>query len=237
MNTMIKKGNYLLDCAIRHYKTIGIIAAGSAFVALATAGVIQYNNYQLEKAYERVVAIQKYIETEVGRKTKISDFEAIQFNTPEEKWNTIAHESSEAAKKSGNIQLQAIFSAYQGLAAQELGNKQEAITHFEAAAQKSSNPALGAEYQLSALLLELDSNEEMVRNKALAGIKQLAEKKGLPVQALALYYLGEYAWTKAEYQDAQNYWSQLVIGSQSNPDFANLELIKKAKTKLKLMKA
>ncbi len=214
-----------------------MIVAGSALVALATAGVIQYNNYQLAKAYERVVTIQKYLETEVGRKTKISDFEAIQFNTPEEKWTTIDHESAQAAKKSGNIKLQAVFSAYQGLAAQELGNKQEAIAHFEKAAQTSSNRALAAEYQLSALLLELDHSEEMVRNKALAGIKQLAEKKGLPVQALALYYLGEYAWTKGDYQDAQNYWSQLVISSQSNPDFAQLELIKKTKTKLKLMKA
>ena len=234
MNYIIKKGNLLLNFITAHYKIVAFTIAGIIFTAFGIAGFFQYQTYRLEKGYERVATIQKYIDSEVGTKKQVSDLEAIQFNTTEEKWKTIEQESIAAQKNYGDTKLQGLFSAYQAQSALELGKKAEAVSLFKAASKQIVDKSLAAQYSVSMALLQLDS--EASKNEGLETLQTIADQKEIPAHTLALYYLGEYAWTESRFTDAQNYWSQLVIASQSDKSLVNLELIKKAKVKLKLMK-
>ena len=235
MNHIIKKGNLLLALIVANYRLVAATLAGCLFTGFAFAGFFQYQTYRLEKGYEYIATIQKYIESEVGKKRQTSDLEAIQFDSLEEKWATIEQESVKAQKNYGNTKLSGLFSAYQAQAALELGKQKEAIALFSAASKNSADKNLAAQYLLSVALLQLDSKTD--KKEGLATLESLADQKEIPAHALALYYLGEFAWTENRYPDAQNYWSQLVIASQSNKSLINLELIKKTKAKLKLMKA
>jgi tetratricopeptide (TPR) repeat protein len=237
MNTMIQKSSQFFSLVKTHQKNIGIALIGISVLAGGMYGFQQYHLYQTEQAYAKLLTIEKYLMTEIGKKQKISDFEAIQFLTADEKWNVIEAESSKAKNAFSGTKLKGVFTAYHGRALLEQGRKEAAIDDFIEASNSIADPAMAAQFALKAAALQLDSENETIRQNGLEKIKALVNKKHLPVHIFALHTLGEYAWINKKYDEAQNYWSQLLISVQSDKQLENLELIKEVKTRLKTIKA
>lgn len=226
--------NFLLT----NYRQIGLALAGCAVVALAVFGYVQYRQHAEEKAYDALAQIQYYMNAEVGKAARISDFEAVQFNTEAEKWAQVERQTRDAISKHGNSSLRGLYLAYLGIATEHQGRKADAIALTSEAAASIKSREVASLYQVKAALLELDQADAAVKARGLATLQALSSKADLPAQEIALYYLGEYAWTQKKFSEAQNYWSQLTHKNRKGSDTArNSIFADRARAKLKLMKA
>jgi hypothetical protein len=221
-----------------HYKQIGLALAGCAVVALSVFGYIQYRQHAEEKAYDALAQIQYYMNAEVGKAARISDFEAVQFNTEAEKWAQVEHQTRDAINKHGNSSLRGLYLAYLAIANEHQGRKTDAIALTHEAADVIKSREVASLYQVRAALLELDEADAAVKARGIATLQALSNKADLPAQEIALYYLGEYAWTQKKFSEAQNYWSQLIHKNRKGSDTArNSMFVDRARAKLKLIKA
>lgn len=90
------------------------------------------------------------------------------------------------------------------------GKNDQAIKVLSKAASYVPSQSLKEFYLLKLTLLKMDSEDEKNKKEGLESLKAMAENVNGYTHEASLYHLGFYYWNKKEYQDAQNYWRQLI---------------------------
>ena len=162
------------------------------------------------------------------------DFDTKEFKTKEEKWvkvESLFRKGYEDNKSSG---LAPIFLAYQSEALLNMGKNLEAISVLKKAVNLVSSEEVKSYYQVKLALMQIDSDDKNMQNDGLSILKELAVNDKCVANDRALYHLGNYFWNSKKFDEAKNYWNQLVLKygkSAEKPSF----YVSKAKPKLKLI--
>ncbi len=101
------------------------------------------------------------------------------------------------------LALQADALAQEGKIDKALEVMQEAVN------QMSANSELYWMYKTKLGLFKLDSSDEKVKQAGLKELESIAQTKENANKDIALYYLGLYAWSKNQVEEAKQWWQQV----------------------------
>lgn len=91
-----------------------------------------------------------------------------------------------------------------------LGKNDDARERMHAAAKACSSTDLQHVYVISAALMDVDAQDAFVQERGVGALKNLAKNTSSSSCDAALYYLGEFYWSKQNYQEARLWWAQLL---------------------------
>jgi len=90
------------------------------------------------------------------------------------------------------------------------GKNEQAIETLDKAVYYIPSTGLKEFYALKLALLKMDSTNEARKKEGFDTLKIMAEKVSDYTHEAALYHMGFYYWNKKNYQEAQNFWRQLI---------------------------
>lgn len=190
------------------------VMLGCALVVVASGSVFGYFWYkdhlsrQAHRLYAHGVELQKA--RVVGADYSKGVFETA-FNSEEEKWTAVADAFGKAYEQYPHVGIGVMAGVAQAQAFVRLGKIEEARTLYTNVLPRITSPELRALYTLTVAQMNIDSGDESLIQSGVSMLAQLAGKKESAVHDTALYQLGLYYWYNNDFQNAQNYWNQLVM--------------------------
>ncbi len=179
-------------------------------VFLATGGVVGWRSYKAsceQRAHKAYLDVVRMVNGPVKGKDKGEGFE---FSSEEEKNQTIISLGDLFVAQHGATSFTPTVLAFVARSLHASGKAEEARLKMHAAEKACSSVDLRDVYALSAALMDVDAQDAAVQSQGVATLKGLAKKTAGAVCDAASYYLGEYFWSKQDYQEARLWWSQLV---------------------------
>ena len=199
----------------KYQKQILITITAIFALIIVTTGYYFYAKSREERAHAALVQAFEYFNApvvEAGKEEETIDFtEKKTFTTDAEKWAKVADifkKGYEANKSSG---VSGMFLAFYSEGLLQQGNIKEAITVLSSAIPKINNKDLRAFYTLKKTLMKLDSKDGALINEGLLTLTKLAADESGIAHDSALYNLGSYYWAHKNFDEAKNYWNQLLL--------------------------
>ena len=231
---LLKSYRYILN-----YKK-EFIAAALVVVGVGVFGVGYsfYMNSLQKRAHTSFVEALKYFDAKVLSADNMPDdifnLDEHTFKTENEKWQKVAAVFQQSYEKNKSAGISPMFLAYASQAYLNLGNLTQAINVLQQAVKAMASSDVKTVYQIKLALMQIDSGIKSLLDEGLQSLKDLSLKQGEPLSDMILYRLGEYHWNIKNFDEAKNYWNQLVLKygkSTENPSW----WVELARPKLKLI--
>ncbi len=190
----------------------------SAMVLAVGLSYWGYTSYRIsieQEAHKTFISCLKAFETPIGPKKanelNIFDTDTLEFATHDEKWQKVAGMFNDAASKHSSSGLAPMFRAFESEALLNLGKKEEALSVLHNSVKTMSSPSLKSVYEIKEALLQIDFNDASVKEQGLSSLRLIAADAQHLAHDRALYELGQYYWVGKKFDEAKNYWNQLVL--------------------------
>ena len=220
-----------------------ILVVGAAVVALSGAffGYRYYRVQYEENAYKALTEALEYFNAPIKEKDAEEEFDFVdkkEFATEQLKWEKVASVFKNAYDSFSRAGIAPLFLVYQAEGLVGLGKKQEAISLLEQAIGFFENEDVAEYYRVKRALLQIDADDETVKQTGIATLKSIAAHDKSVAHDMALYRLGEYYWYTKNFEEARNYWNQLILVAKYNKDAQySSQWAQKAREKLQLIDA
>ena len=176
----------------------------------ATGGVVGWRAYRNgceARAHKSYLDIVRLVNIDVKGDSKDS---SSSFANAQEKNEAIISLGELFVSQHGSTSFAPTVLAFVARSLNDLGKKEEARLKMHAAEKACSSADLRQVYALTAALMDIDAQDSAIQEQGLAELKGLAKNTSSVVCDAALFYLGEYFWSKKNYQEARLWWAQLV---------------------------
>lgn len=170
---------------------------GGGLILLAAGGFYGYRTYMIQRNSEAFGALGRYVERYL--KTDANKKEAVRLDDGALALEAKAFSGSAAAP---------YFSTYEAQDLLNQGKISDAANVLKKAVSSmpSSSP-LTALYKVKLALVQLDVDDQAVRDEGMGLLKKIANDETSPAWDVAVYYLGRYAWVQGDVEGAKKIWS------------------------------
>jgi len=175
-------------------------------VFCATGGFVgwrSYRNHCEAKAHKAYLGVVQLVNMDV-KKAKGS------FASDQEKHEAVVSAGDLFMAQHASSSFAPTVLGFMAHSLSDLGKKDDARLKMHAAEKACNSSDMRQVYSLSAALMDIDASDAAVQEQGVADLKSLAKNTASPVCDAALFYLGEYFWSKQNYQEARLWWAQLV---------------------------
>lgn len=231
----------VVNCVKGYQTQFLVVISAIIFVIGGFYGYFYYKQAREESAYHALVAVVKYVDAPVkkeavdqSKEEDLSFLNKEEFKSFEEKWTKIEEECKENYKVHKSSGIASFFLVYRVQALIELKKLQEAIDVMRVAISKMRNDNVKNHYQIKLALMLIDSKDESSCNEGIELLRKIANAKDSVAQDSALYHLGEYYWYQRRFNEARNYWNQLLLAFDKQEEYAS-PWVAVAKEKLRLI--
>jgi tetratricopeptide (TPR) repeat protein len=191
---------------------IGLIAAISG----GMLGYLYYKRMRAERAYTALTEALEYFDAPVKKAddAKDDDFNFLnkkEFTSEAEKWtkvDSVFKSGYEANEGSG---IAPFFLAYRAEALVKLNNLPKAIEIMRIALSRMPNHKVKSYYEVKLALMLIDARSAAAVEEGVKILKKLSRDDKNIAHDTALYFLGEYFWYEKKFNEAKNYWNQLLL--------------------------
>ena len=222
---------------INDYKVY--IIFGIVLFALIVGGFFGYryhNAKQSAAAHKDLIECMKYYDAPILSPSEKSSKKSseISFSSNQEKWTKVEKAFENAYEKNKSSSLSGIFLTFISEAMLRLGKNKESLEVLSKALNEIPSKTLKAFYDVKYSLMLLDDKNEANKNLGLSKLKSYSQDFDSVVNDEVLFRLGSYYWYANNFDEARNYWNQLVhkYGSGTKDPSPWVDL---AKVKLKLI--
>jgi|SaaInlLV_10m_DNA_2_1039722.scaffolds.fasta_scaffold00107_42 tetratricopeptide (TPR) repeat protein len=208
------------------------------FISVVVTGHFFWVKTREERAHRALVNSLEYFNAPVvaaDKEEETLDFtDKKSFANEKEKWEKVAEVFRNAHKKNKSSGIAAMFLAYYSEALINLDKIEEAIVVLSGAIDAMKNYEIREYYRLKLALMKIDSNEGSTVTEGLAALIKLAADEKSIVHDSALYNLGLHYWSNKNFDEAKNYWNQLLLKYGKDSDIPS-PWAEKAEEKLGLI--
>ena len=206
-----------------------------ALVVIISWYTIRQGQVQVNAHKDFTYAMEYFSAPVVTDKDEVTiDFDTKEFKTKEEKWTKVENLFRKGYEDNKSSGLAPIFLSYQSEALLNMGKHLDAISILKKAIDLIPSNEVKSYYQVKLALMQIDSEDKKMLSDGIAILKELAVDDKCVAHDRALYQLGNYYWNNKNFDEAKNYWNQLILKygkSSEKPSF----YVSKAKPKLKLI--
>ena len=205
---LIQKG---YEYVLQYKKEFSIAAVSVFLLGLLIIGYFFYRSNLQQRAHASFVESLKLFEGKIlsnGAKDETIDIYSEVFSSGKEKWTKVAESFRVGFEKFKGSDIESIFLAYQAEALINLGEFAHAIDVLNEALKIMPKASIYSYYQVKLALMEIDYGNE---KDGLESLKKISLDQKNPVNDMVLYRLGEYFWFKKNFEEAKNYWNQLIL--------------------------
>lgn len=221
-----------------HQNQLLAILLSMTLIVGGTYGYLYYKKSREENAYRALVTALEYFDAPIKKadastiEEDLSFLNKKEFKTEDEKWNkveSIFDTEYQAHRGSG---LAPLFLVYRSQALAHLKKLSQAIDVLRSAVSQMKNNQVRDYFNVKLALMLLDSPQK--EEEGLEMLKQVSQKESNVVHDMSLYHLGEYYWHKRNFNEARNYWNQLLLKYSEDTKTAS-PWVSVAKNKLRLI--
>lgn len=203
------------DYVLKYKKeAILIIGICLAFIALGI-GYSFYRSGVQKKAQKSFAHSLKFFDARVNtpesKQEDILDLDSELFTTEKEKWTKVEAEFKKGYQNNKSSGIAPFFLAYQSEALLNLGKLNDAIDVLKNAVKMMDSSSAKTYYEVKLALMKLDSGNSDMINEGLNTLKTISLEEKNSAHAMVLYRLGEHFWYAKNYNEAKNYWNQLIL--------------------------
>lgn len=170
---------------------------GGGLIVLLAGGFYGYRSYMVQRNAEAFGALGHYVERYLKNDADKKDVARLDDGA-------LALEAQSFA----GTAAAPYFSSYE---AQDLLNQgkiaEAAVVLKKAVSGMPSSSPLTALYKVKLALVQLDVDDQAVRDEGMSILQKIADDTKSPAWDAAVYYLGRYAWVKGDVEAAKNIWS------------------------------
>lgn len=156
------------------------------------------------------------------------------FMSEEERWQVVADAFKRVSDNYPHVGIGGLAAIAHVQALIRLNKFVEARSELASALPRIASAPLRALYTQMLALMQLDSKDDAEREKGLVSLQQLAANKDGAVHDSSLYHLGSYYWYHQDFENARNYWQQLLLHYEGNEEHPS-DWVAPAKEKLSLI--
>ncbi|MCF7800109.1 tetratricopeptide repeat protein [Candidatus Babeliales bacterium] len=156
------------------------------------------------------------------------------FTSQEEKWTKVAQNFESDYQKNKGAGIAPMFLAYQAEALINLGKLDSAIQVLKKLISSAPESVVKSFYKVKLALVSIDSGNKDLEKEGVEILKSIGLESQNPAHPMALYYLGQYYWFAKNFDEAKNYWNQLILKYGKRTERASV-WAEKAKVYLKLI--
>jgi len=237
-NPLIAWLSKIYNYCISHKKEA--VIAGSILVAIIilVVGYVFYMSSLQKRAHRSFVDALKYFDSNIVEKQDAKEdflnLDEFTFYNQESKWSKVAQVFQQGYEQNKGAGVAPMFLAYQSQALLNLGKQIEAINVLRQAVKLMPSSTLKTYYRVKLSLMQIDSENKDMVNDGVSILKEISLDQKNPTHDMVLYRLGEYYWYEKNFDEAKNYWNQLILkyGKSVEKPSAWVEL---ARPKLKLI--
>ena len=211
----------LVAFVIKKQKEIIIGTAAVIVVAGTFFGYRAYRAQYEENAYQALVEGLEYLNAPIREEGEEVEFDLVEkkeFKDEIEKWEKVVAVFENSYDSFSRAGIAPMFLAYLSEGLLKQGKKAEAVAALEKALYQIKNDAVADYYRVKLALVQVDMGDDALREKGLGVLKELAANDKGVAHDLALYRLGEYYWFAKNFEEARNYWNQLVLLTRYSQD-------------------
>lgn len=213
----------------------------TVLIAASGFGYSYYKSRRESRAYRALVSAIEYFDAPIKKADEdINDVSFLgrkEFNSEKEKWEkveTLFDKEYNAHSSSGISQ---IFLVYRSHALLKLNRANDAVEVMQKAISVGNNADINDFLKVRLALILLDTKDEASAKKGLSVLTEMAHDGASSSNDLALYQLGEYYWHENNFDEAKNYWNQLLLKFGKREGDAVSPWVDAAKEKLRLIDA
>jgi len=236
-NPLAHKIEIIFEYLQKNKKQVSLIAAAVLVVGGVIAWHFIHRSIIQVRAHGDFVHAMEYFQAPVvGQGASSISFDTKEFRTKEEKWARVEELFRLGYENNKSSGLASIFLAFQAQALWMQDKQEESISILKQAIDIMPSQDLKSYYRIKLALLQIDSENKKLQDEGLFLLKELAVDEKSVGHDRALYRLGDYFWNKKQFDEARNYWNQLVLKYGKSSKKPSL-FVQQAKTKLKLISA
>jgi hypothetical protein len=194
---------------------IAILSISLALVGI-TSGYLYYKKVREESAHKVLVGALEYFDAPIKTSTEekqddLSFLDKKEFKTSEEKWTKVDNMFKKAYEDNSGSGIASMFLVYRSVALMNLNKVSEAIKVIRIAIDKMKSLKVKSFFRVKLALLLIDSGQDAALKEGLEILRKSANQEGHIAQDTALYNLGRYYWHEKNFNEAKNYWNQLIL--------------------------
>lgn len=194
---------------------IAILSISLALVGI-TSGYLYYKKVREEGAHKALVSALEYFDAPIKTSTEakeddLSFLDKKEFKTSEEKWTKVNKVFKKAYEDNAGSGIAPMFLVYRSTALVNLNKMSKAIELTRMAISKMKSWSVKNFFQVKLALMLVDSGQELDLKRGLEMLRKAANQEGHVAQDTALYNLGQYYWHAKNFDEAKNYWNQLIL--------------------------
>jgi len=216
-----------------------------ALIGLAVAisggifGYFHYKRARAQRAYSALVAALEYFDAPIKKdeEAKADDFGFLdkkEFTTEAEKWKKVDAVFANEYEKNSNSGIAPFFLAYRAEALVKLKDLPKAIEIMRLAISTMPNHKAKSYYNVKLALMLIDTRSAVAIEEAIKIMKEIGNDDKNIARDMALYFLGECYWYQKKFNEAKNYWNQLLLAYEKQDKYPS-PWIEPAKEKLRLI--
>ena len=202
--------NKFIEYLVNNRKQFFIGIGGIIVLTLGMIGYSYYREWSEASAHKAFIEMMRYYDAPVTGKMVATE-SVIEFASEAEKWAKVAEVCKTTYNQHRGSDMASMFQAYQAQALASQGNIDEAIALLSSAVNSIPSKEMRDFYSLKLTLMKLDSSKPDVQQAGFAELKKMAENTAAITHEAALYYLGSYFWNLKDFNQAKNYWQQLMV--------------------------
>ena len=237
-NPLVGRLRKVYDYFLNHKREAIITLSILTAIIVLTVGYFFYMGSLQRRAHRSFVDTLKYFDAKVIGKDEFKEdylnLDEFSFKSSEEKWNKVAQVFQEGYEQNKGAGIAPMFLAYQSQALLNLEKQVEAINVLREAIKAMSNSALKTYYKVKLALMQIDSENKDMVNEGISLLKEISLDQKSSAHDMVLYRLGEYYWNTKNFDEAKNYWNQLILKYGKNAEKPSV-WVELARPKLKLV--
>jgi len=195
------------------------ILAGIGAIALMFGlfyGYSYYKRYKEERAHRSFVAALEYFNAPVKKdgETPAEDLSFLdkkEFKTETEKWEKVESVFKQGYENNSGSGIASMFLTYRSEALLKLGKFLEAIESLQLGISKMKNEKVKSYFKVKLALMLIDTKDKNMVDEGLQILKNISLDENNISHDLALYQIGQYYWNSKNFEEAKNYWNQLLL--------------------------
>lgn len=214
---------------------IGLVTALSGGVL----GYLYYKKMRAEAAYTTLTEALEYFDAPVKKDidSKDDDFNFLnkkEFTSDTEKWKKVDAVFKAGYESHRGSGVAPFFLVYRSEALIKQNNLPEAIEVMRVALSSMPNHKVKSYYRVKLALMLIDARSATAVEEGTKILKEISRDEKSIAHDKALYFLGEYFWYEKKFNEAKNYWNQLLLGYEKQDKHPS-PWVEQAKEKLRLI--
>ncbi|MFH1643674.1 MAG: hypothetical protein ABIA74_00665 [bacterium] len=190
---------------------LAVLGGLVVFIVFISWYLIRQGQVQANAHKDFVYAMEYFNAPVVSKESKSVSFDTKEFTSADAKWSKVEELFKRAYENNKSAGLAPIFLAYQSEALLNQDKLKEATDILKKSVGFISDKDLKSYYQVKLALMQIDSGDESLKQGGIAILKELAVNDKCAANDRALYHLGDYYWQNKNFDEAKNYWNQLIL--------------------------